>query len=36
MMKFYRTLIYRLWRVVDNLGWAIHKHGAKISAIRRF
>ena len=36
MMKIYRTLIYRLWRFVDTAAWRIHKHGAKIGAIRRW
>lgn len=36
MMRLYRTLIYKLWRLIDNAAWAINRHGQRIGAIRKW
>ena len=36
MMKIYRTLIYKLWRFVDNAEWRVRKHAQKVGAIRKW
>ena len=36
MKWFYRRLIYKLWRAVDNAEYAVRHHARKIGAIRHY
>ena len=36
MKRLYITLIYKVWRLTDNLEYAVRRHARKVGAIRHY